>query len=636
MAKPEHGQAESSYTSSTFPQRPQQRTTRTKTHRRHSHARSSALSVCPSSSLLSILATIVAASPAVDGSPLPVQTAPPTFLCPLIARDNAGIPSETPVTIPLHVENQQIALPSPTYTPKLKKRRQIADKYVQGNDSRWRKTDAWTLYGSSCCSSTPSTGINDEQAGPTPPASASSSTFYPSSTSTEGSILEDTSVLPAGWPTGSANSSKTESTIILALAIVLAVSICSFMVGCIFWRRKKKRVRVEHDIELKVRQKIRPDDASEDGEREKEARGKLKIWSKATARWKANVRHSARRRRSRRHVFSASKTSRSRSPSLSDLREVSSFSALSPPSSPRPSFASPPDCANPPQSASPLPEREGVLTPVSEDHVPSSTSISPRSSPPAYNPSTIDKRPDTRLRQQTLGTSDHDSTHSSSALVFERCDLPLPEDDHIPYTPSFAAHVATDDKAQLARLEDMASAPPAITADGVGSSTQMMVSAPEWHDEPDDFGDSLPLHASLHLPPLSPAQDSMPPSFPSLPSKADIPSGRFDSLSYSYDDDFVGLEPESEPSAPPFEAHPSEPPSEEYFLEPSAPPMEEDTSSESWHYTEDESSIAFDEESSSHLSRRPSSGRLSPSILTSPPPVQGPVARDGTLPQYHP
>ncbi|KAH7914732.1 hypothetical protein BJ138DRAFT_1170370 [Hygrophoropsis aurantiaca] len=611
MAKPKYGKAESSHTTPSLLHRPQQRTSKTKSHHKRSYARSAAAAVCPSSSLLSILATIAANSPTVDGSPLPVQTAPPTFLCPLIARDNIETLTESPVTIPPNAGIQQIPDPSPT--PKLKKRRQIADKYVQGNDSRWRKTDAWTLYGSSCCSITSSIGINDAQAGPT--ASTSSSSLYPSSTSAQGNILEDTSVLPAGWPTGSTSSSQTDSTIILALAIVLAVSICSFMIGCIFWRRKKKRVKVEQDIELKVRQKVRPDDASEDGEREKEARGKLKIWSKASARWKASVRQSARRRRPRRHVVSASRASRSRSPSLSDIREISSFSTISPPRSPRVSFTSHPDpIPSLPLPVSPVLEMEGTLTPIAEHHTSRVSPISPPSSPPAYNPSLSS-------RQASTG-SDRDSFRSTQRM-FDRNNASSHEDDVMPYVPCFVAHIATDDKTQLARLEDLASAPPSINVDGASSSVQPLVSAPVWLDEPEDYTEDLPPHADVFL---SPVHGHMLSSFPPPPSKVDTISNCFAKAS-SYGDDFETLEPENEPSAPPFD-EPNDSILEAPALAPSAPPLEEDTSHlDNWH---------DGEELTGQSSRLTSPGSYLTSPLISVPPVQGPVAQDGTLPQYHP
>ena len=75
----------------------------------------------PSSAVLSLLATITHATPLM---------APPSFLCPSIDCDN------------------------PTPPLKYRKRIQLADKFEQGPDGRWRQVDGYTLYGSTVCSVT--------------------------------------------------------------------------------------------------------------------------------------------------------------------------------------------------------------------------------------------------------------------------------------------------------------------------------------------------------------------------------------------------------------------------------------------------------------------------------------------------
>lgn len=98
---------------------------------------------CPSSSVLSILATIAASSHTVDGSPLPLPTPPPSFLCPFIDHVNICVRETTPTTSYSSITTS--STPSTTTTQSVP---QVADKYVQGPDGRWHKADGWTLYGS--------------------------------------------------------------------------------------------------------------------------------------------------------------------------------------------------------------------------------------------------------------------------------------------------------------------------------------------------------------------------------------------------------------------------------------------------------------------------------------------------------
>ena len=83
----------------------------------------------PSPAVLSALALIAATPTVVAASPLP--THPPAFLCPFIERDL--IPQTSPTA---------------TSAPQPSQCSVVADRYVQGTDSLWRKTSAWTLYGS--------------------------------------------------------------------------------------------------------------------------------------------------------------------------------------------------------------------------------------------------------------------------------------------------------------------------------------------------------------------------------------------------------------------------------------------------------------------------------------------------------
>jgi len=98
----------------------------------------------PSSGVLSLLATISAASSAADGSPLVAQPTPPPFLCPYIARDNheayVDIVAETSASAVLSV---------PGYS--IRHRKRVADKFERGPDGKYRRVDRYTLYGSTVC-----------------------------------------------------------------------------------------------------------------------------------------------------------------------------------------------------------------------------------------------------------------------------------------------------------------------------------------------------------------------------------------------------------------------------------------------------------------------------------------------------
>jgi hypothetical protein len=105
----------------------------------------------PSSGVLSLLATISAASSSADGSPVSAQPTPPPFLCPYIARDNSYDQASAPLPDPV-AETSASALSPPTPTSKIGRRGTIADKFVQGSDGMYRRVDRYTLYGSTVCS----------------------------------------------------------------------------------------------------------------------------------------------------------------------------------------------------------------------------------------------------------------------------------------------------------------------------------------------------------------------------------------------------------------------------------------------------------------------------------------------------
>ncbi|KAG2045111.1 hypothetical protein BDR03DRAFT_937944 [Suillus americanus] len=559
--------------------------------------------VCPSSSVLSILATIAANSQTVDGSPLPQPTPPPSFLCPFMDRVNTCAHNTIPTT-----SYSSIKTSSTSSTTTIKHLAQMADRYVQGSNGRWYKADAWTLYGSTYYAS--SLDLTDD-------VSPSTSVLVPTAST------QIDSVLPAGWSTTS-QSDHTDSIIILSLAIVLAVSICLFIISCTVWRKRRKKMlkreKNENDLELKVRQKVNLEDLSDHGEREDEARGKNRLWARASARWKANIRHSARRRR-RRHVLST--RSRPQSPILLDPRDASTHSSPAP--SPRHPVASISEDLD--HHAAPIENSLAPGRPPSTSPDPSSScSVS---SPPAYIFPTLHARPEIAGRpQEASHVPSGDPTSPQGSLLFGH-DFPPADHDDIPYHPS-TGHVAIDDKTHLARMAELASAPPVIQ-DSTHGRPSIHESAPEWHD---DFEDHPTQPATI-----APSEASLfevgNSGFPKPPSKSALSPGYFDG--HSYLQDITALDPITLPSMPPYEAQPNAIPFED-TLTASAPPMSEDDQAfDRWEGSAPEASEVYGDECDIQIAPSPSSPSLSPASSSQPSaPPEELVSMHGVLPIYQP
>ncbi|KIO08513.1 hypothetical protein M404DRAFT_997436 [Pisolithus tinctorius Marx 270] len=455
----------------------------------------------PSSAVLSALAFIATSQSSVSGSPLPIQTAPPVFLCPSIEYHYAvpSLPTIPPVP-PLRLNNRAS---TPTPTSQSSSRRRLADKYIKGMDSQWRKTDEWTLFGSTCCSST--SNVNDVLASPSPTSTYSSASVTPDEL--------DAAALPAGWQTST--STGAEPTIILALSIILAVSLFVFIVACAVWKRRKKKKAAKHDLEAKLRRKLRSDDESEHGELEKEVRGKMRVWAKATARWKANVRQSARRRRKKQSTMS---------------RGVRSHS---PPSEHHePSAADPSRCPSPANAESQDAAERASVTPPDPQRLPE------QSLPPAYRPSSpADLNASTSRRTSFLSDP---GSHSST-----------PHAEPAPYTPPTSGHISIDDKRELGRLGELASAPPELEIIIAGSS-RMAASVPTFDEALEDL-DAYPE--------LEPYSADPHPCFPSPPSKTSMLKGQDIPIMDSIDDGLLTA---------------SAPPDERFPVEPSAPSLEDE------------------------------------------------------------
>ncbi|KAF8560139.1 hypothetical protein OG21DRAFT_31300 [Imleria badia] len=439
-----------------------------------------------------------------------------------------------------------------------------------------------------------------------------SSSQTPTTTSTPTTENFDTSVLPAGWDNESTISSSTESSIILALAIVLAGSICIFMIGCVIWRRRKKRTR---DVERKFGH--RPDARvdSQDTSREKDARGKIRMWAKATARWKSNIHQSARRRR-KGHV----PLNRPPSPTLS---LSSQLSVVAPPTpSRRDSIASEEPDSSSPQVAGNVSEPPVVL------HDP------PRSaSPPTYGASLVPRFSCTPFPSSAIPNS---SSTRSPAIPYsaQRSNRPSSMDDEpLPYILPSDGHVATDDKAYLAHIQELASTPPLII-DTPSASTMEPVSAPEWHEVEDNLED---LDIDLSEAPTPFHMFGLPPSFPQPPSKADVPLhfGYLDDrpLRYGEGDDTLVSPPVPASPGPSLGAFPSAPLIDDPGLEPSAPSLEgEDELFQDWDAA---SSYVPEVPASADLDSTPSRA-IDSSTLSSLPSILDSAARDSVLPRYHP
>lgn len=350
----------------------------------------------------------------------------------------------------------------------------------------------------------------------------------------------DVSALPAGWKTSS-TSSSTKSTIILVIAIFIAGFLCTLMFGCVFWQRKRRKARtkvVDADTEERRRRHTLGEDDDSEGEmdeREREARGRMRTWARATARWKANVRLSARRRRKK----VSARGCRPISPVRGDGEALAAGSL--PASLPRlldqeenAAMASMPTSTPAPESRT----ASGVLL------------------PPTYKPS----------------TPPPGSVASGLAYSVQHLHTPEGEgsEEPAPYVPPQTGHVAIDDKAHLGRLCELASAPPPPppplpSEPGIVpvGEAEPRVSAPEW--ESVVAGELAWFSYSESEP--EPYSSQFPPAFPSPPAKVRVLEESYlDGETYSSPDDG---------SAGPMEG---EARVEDGWLAASAPPVDPDAS----------------------------------------------------------
>lgn len=633
--------------------------------------------VAPSSGLLSFLATIASFPSSVDSSPTP-----PSFLCPYYASDPAV---DTPCNPPL--PSKPLSSLSTPINQRAGIRRHVPARYEKGDDGRWRRVDEYTLYGSTVClvrmlvsssahilqsllqtcTDPPTTvpSIDDQiQGGSNLPIDSPSPSPSPSSPSITPTfnVLD----LPTGWkpPT---TTTPSHTNLILALSLVLAFLICFFIIGCLFWRKSRRRKYRENDVEMKAKKRAqaaaldqaRQDMVERESMIEKEVRVKQKIWARATARWKANARYSARQRKGKRIVHTMRNPQVQNPSTLPNNQEESSTSALSPsPSrSPSPLASSRSSYQSP---SSPVSLALHIDEDEPPDRVPTLSVSSP--SPPPVSPPAYHQRvcvPLITILGGDLLTDGQDS--SSASLTPHRSRRPSHSSAcHTPdesscndnlriYTPSpHSAHVATDDKTLLARLATLASAPPPDTDSDPAEPSTIQVSAPAWRDE--DYADIAESYDT------SSSHESQPRSltslFPPPPSKGKLVSSEFYDYPYSFEE-FTSLDPEPEPSAPPFEEGPNAPPIDDVnLLLPSAPPLL-DIPEEFTEWVHEASQVEtepetmqgemegmvpenHDREEASYVVSRRTSSHGSLSLGNSVGLLHGPVASDGTPPCYHP
>ncbi|KAJ4485723.1 hypothetical protein J3R30DRAFT_1397546 [Lentinula aciculospora] len=515
----------------------------------------------PSSGLLSLLATVVS-STLVNAGPVVLP-----FLCP-------GV--EDKFLYPKREESFSGTDNAKSARAKGRKRR-LPDRYVRGSDGLWRKTD-WNLYGSTMCAdcqaSTSSTSMPTADADDTVNTGAASSTTTTSTTAASTTSLDDfMNSLPPGWKP---LTDSDHTAMILTISLSLAFFICIVMILCVIWRRGKKR---SNDPEKRARRKNTNSGDDLQVMIEKELKTKKKVLARATARWKANARYTFRQRRGKRKIVHHLDSDTDVTPT--NITQVQS-SLSSPAHSRRSSI-------------------DSILTRNSDsfvDQVPGSSGERPSpltypiSSPPAY-------------LHHPLSTNNHNlmpsgkitpTTPSHRASVLSLTPSTLSIDQPVPYTSSshHMAHVATDDKALLERLNQLVSAP---DASRLLNSHDTSTVAPVWQDEelsdftelggirPESTSSIETVNDSSHgyfhpshnggimmFPPppilsLSPNEKGKgtqvyPHEYPYHPDRS------FGS-SFEYEQDILDVEPEAGPSAPPFEANigTSDP-------SPSAPPLE--------------------------------------------------------------
>ncbi|KAF4612422.1 hypothetical protein D9613_004196 [Agrocybe pediades] len=539
-------------------------------HRRHRKFAHPGPRPTPSSGILILLASLAASAPTVNGSPAPLP-----FLCPSVG-------TERTVSIPPVRRNSQSSaststshaiVSKATQRPSFAAPRHVPDRFSQGPDGVWRRVGSYTLYGStvSACVGqscrTPTNAVSNVDVDVDDQIQVGSNQIV-SNGSSPPYDFRDT--LPPGWkPTSKPYESKTP--LILAMSLVLACIICFFIFGCLFWRRTMRKHYKSHDVEAKARKKRRAimEEESRESVVEKEVKAKQKIWARATARWKANVRYSARQRRKR----FGTRSSQAHQSSYSVDTAQSQVAGLHSPTHSRMSSRVSSTVSIPDQLQEDNAQDYEIPSPAVITTTPSPSS--PQSAPLALPPAYQHRGQIPPIVVSTDGTSSEEYSESPD---FGRTRRP----SHSSYTGSVvtndgqtvglspnsavhAAHLATDDKTLLAHLANMASQPPEDRTPQSAETSHTHVSAPVWDDEEME---SIPLHLISPAPSQSTSTQST--MFPPPPSKERLAASEYYRYPFSFDE-LESIEVDSGPSAPPFEEDAR--PQNSNLLLPSAPPL---------------------------------------------------------------
>ena len=444
-----------------------------------------------------------------------------------------------------------------------------------------------------------------------------------SGTSTSSSSTSTIPTLPNGWGKPSSDSM---TGMILALSLSLAIVLIIFMMGIVLWRKKRRKY---HDRDAEKTASVRGDADSEVSEEVKRARSQQRMWARASAKWLANVRQSARLRRKRKVVAKGSDstllndggTPRASTSAVSLARTSTTTGR------PSTSIARPRSIRSRTvtrsRSPSPAPSSQSRQDDNDETQ-------SPPPHPPAY-PSELPSHRPHAYRSSSYHSDVPRRRYSHTSLFSEPpppCSAthsrpPSP----LPYEPPInSAHVATDDKNILAHMARLASAPP--RADGPspsspGGSSELYPSVPILEDDgfeplPPELRSDVDVHISVGRAIRGPSPSGVTPDTPpppldasshypgtDLPSNAidsDVPSYTEDALRHpalvlppppskialagpmfyeypnEFEEDVATTEPPLGPSSPPFEEAPSAPPfqldEDPSTAAPSAPPLD--------------------------------------------------------------
>ncbi|KAI0315664.1 hypothetical protein OF83DRAFT_1293203 [Amylostereum chailletii] len=571
----------------------------------------------PSSATIAFLATIGLSPRVVHGHPLHPSPAEPDlpFLYPFIEHepesyirprsDNLAAASSSSQAASTSSSAPASATSSNAPTAAVKVRAAgLPDQYIQGSDGLWRKTDDWSLYGAAACSVTPSSvisnDINDQVSNPNPTSMA----VDPDATSSSTSLQEfDLSSLPQGWQPHDPISEGVIIAILL-LSLALAIFIVFFMVSCVIWRRKRRARRKDKDkdVEKRLQKKLRGGEGDSDDDL-RQAVVSQKRWARASSRWKANVRFTARRRR-RDKVVVASDGPSSTTLCEDEDRYPSSISSLSRSASPISTFSLTgsrsqrqslsEDAGMPSPPSSPRPSSSS-LPPLSDTHETPRASMSATPAPPSSPLGQTIPHPPAYYRHNGEGDAfgvdapsyPEDTPRPSSSKLLLAAHVPstpVYDTEESPVTPTYGGHVATDDKTLLARRAAMASAP--VDDDGRPSVLSLVISAPELADvSPVDFPlDALgpPSRCAPDSPGPEPAYAPPLSGLPPPSAKGKLAISHFDQYACAFERDeeiemdIEGVEPVVGPSAPPFDAGWERPGSPVGGVVPSAPPLEMD------------------------------------------------------------